>query len=145
MYLLAYSVHSQVAGSPLSYKERMHPSVSKAELQVFQALSELGLTSGMITQKPIILRTTIPDFCWVEKKKIVYLDGIPVHSSDKQMERDAEIVNLLELQGWDVLRIPYSPPLTDKNLQEVMRKIKKFLNYDDEPLEEESGKTLKKP
>jgi very-short-patch-repair endonuclease len=129
----------------MSYKNRMHPTVSKAELQVFQALSAAGLTSGMVTQKPIILKTTIPDFCWIEKKKVVYLDGVPVHSKDKQIEKDAEIVDLLELQGWDVLRIPYNPPLTDKNLAEILLKIKKFLNYDDEPLDENDPRTLKKP
>ena len=63
-----------------------------------------GLTSGMITQKPIILKSTIPDFCWMNKRKIVYLDGKPVHSKDKQQKRDNEIDELLEAQGWDVLQ-----------------------------------------
>ena len=89
----------------------------------------------MVTQKPIILRTTIPDFCWVEKRKIVYLDGNPVHSKDKQIERDREIDELLEMQGWDVLRIPYDPPLTEKGMQEILATIKRFLNFDEEPIE----------
>jgi very-short-patch-repair endonuclease len=119
----------------LSYKANMHPKVSKAEIEVFKALSMAGLTSGMITQKPIILRTTIPDFCWMEKRKIIYLDGNPVHSKDKQIERDEEIDELLEMQGWDVLRIPYDPPLTQKGLEEIMATIKRFLNVDEEPIE----------
>jgi very-short-patch-repair endonuclease len=110
----------------------MHPSVSKAEIEVFKALSMAGLTRGMMTQKPIILKSTIPDFCWANKRKIVYLDGIPVHSSDKQQDRDNEIDDLLTAQGWDVLRIPYQPPLTEKGLQEIMATIKRFLNVDDE-------------
>ena len=110
----------------------MHPIVSKAEIEVFKALSTAGLTSGMMTQKPIILKSTIPDFCWANKRKIVYLDGKPVHSSDKQQERDNEIDNLLTAQGWDVLRIPYNPPLTEKGLEEIMATIKRFLNVDDE-------------
>jgi very-short-patch-repair endonuclease len=110
----------------------MHPRVSQAEMAVFQTLSIVGLTSGMITQKPIILKSTVPDFCWVEKRKIVYLDGNPVHRKDKQLARDSEIDELLELQGWDVLRIPYDPPLTQKGLQEIMSKIKQFLNVDEE-------------
>ena len=85
-------------------------------MAVFQALSKAGLTSGMVTQKPIILKSTIPDFCWMNKRKIVYLDGIPVHSRDKQQKRDNEIDELLEAQGWDVLRIPYQPPITEKGL-----------------------------
>ena len=68
----------------------------------------------------------------MEKRKIVYLDGIPVHKKDKQIERDEEITDLLTAQGWDVLRIPYNPPLTDKGLHEIMATIKLFLNVDDE-------------
>ena len=116
----------------MSYKQKMHPKVSKAEIEVFRALSLAGLTSGMVTQKPIILKSTIPDFCWMEKRKIVYIDGIPVHSKDKQLEKDEEIDSLLIGQGWDVLRIPYDPPLTEKQLQEIMIKIKGFLNVDEE-------------
>jgi very-short-patch-repair endonuclease len=119
-------------GARLSYKARMHPRVSQAEMAVFQALSIAGLTSGMLTQKPIILKSTIPDFCWAEKRKIVYLDGTPVHRKDKQIARDTEIDELLEAQGWDVLRIPYDPPLTQKGLEEIMSTIKHFLNVDEE-------------
>jgi len=110
----------------------MHPKVSQAEMALFQALSIAGLTTGMVTQKPIILRTTVPDFCWMNKRKIVYLDGIPVHSSNKQQERDSEIDELLEAQGWEVLRLPYQPPITEKGLQEMIAKIKRFLNVDEE-------------
>ncbi len=94
-----------------------------------------GLTSGMVTQQPIILKSTIPDFCWMEKRKIVYLDGKPVHRKDKQIERDEEIDNLLTAQGWDVLRIPYDPPITQKGLEKIMVTIKQFLNIDEEVIE----------
>ena len=110
----------------------MHPRVSQAEMAVFQSLSVAGLTRGMTTQKPIILKSTIPDFCWFEKRKIVYLDGNPVHRKDKQLARDNEIDSLLEVQGWEVLRIPYDPPLTQKGLEEIMAAIKVFLNVDEE-------------
>jgi very-short-patch-repair endonuclease len=118
----------------LSYKECMHPKVSKAEIEVFKALSMAGLTSGMVTQKTIVLKSTIPDFCWLNKRKIVYLDGLQAHSSDKQQQHDEEIFDLLTAQGWDVLRIPYEPPLTQKGLQEIMITIKRFLNVDDEEI-----------
>ncbi len=116
----------------MSYKANLHPKVSQAELQLFRALSNAGLTSGMVTQKPIILKATVPDFCWPEKRKIVYLDGNQVHSSDEQQEKDQEIVELLELQGWDVLRIPYDPPMPESCLKEILEKIKRFLNIDEE-------------
>jgi len=108
----------------------MHPKVSRAEIEIFKSLSLAGLTNGMVTQQPIILKSTIPDFCWMEKRKIVYLDGNPVHRKDKQLERDEEIDSLLTAQGWDVLRIPYQPPLTDKGLQELMETLKRFVNFD---------------
>jgi very-short-patch-repair endonuclease len=110
----------------------MHPKVSKGEIDVFKALSAAGLTENMVTQQPIILKATIPDFCWVNKKKVVYLDGMQVHRKDKQLERDEEIVNLLELQGWEVLRIPYNPPLTEKTLKEVIETIRRFVGTEDE-------------
>ncbi len=110
----------------------MHPSVSNAEMAIFQALSVAGLTTNMITQKTIILKSTIPDFCWVNKRKIVYLDGRPVHKKDKQIERDEEIDSLLISQGWEVLRIPYNPPLSDKGLKEILANIKQFLRADEE-------------
>ena len=116
----------------MSYKNNMHPKVSNAEIQVFKALSAAGLTTNMVTQKTIILKSTIPDFCWFNKRKIVYLDGIQAHSSDKTQQRDEEIDELLEMQGWDVLRIPYDPPLSETDLQEIMAAIKKFLGSDGE-------------
>ena len=119
----------------MSYKQLMHPKVSKAEIEVFKALSTANLTCGMVTQQPIILRSTIPDFCWVEKRKIAYLDGNPVHKKDRQQQKDQEIDELLELQGWDVLRIPYDPPLTEKGLQKIMVELKQFLNVDEEDIE----------
>ncbi|MDR0371986.1 MAG: endonuclease domain-containing protein [Nitrososphaerota archaeon] len=116
----------------MNYKQRMHPRVSRAEIELFKALSTANLTGGMVTQKPIILKFTIPDFCWMEKRKIVYLDGRQVHSTDKAERRDQEIDELLELQGWSVLRIVYDPPLTDEELQRVMEQIKQFLNVDED-------------
>jgi very-short-patch-repair endonuclease len=110
----------------------MHPKVSNAEIELFKALSASGLTNGMVTQRTIVLKSTIPDFCWLGKRKVVYLDGVQVHSGDKQQEKDAEICELLEAQGWEVLRIPYEPPLSEKNLNEIVAKIRRFLCLDDE-------------
>ena len=116
----------------MSYKNRLHPKVSNAEIELFKALSLAGLTGGMVTQKPIVLKATIPDFCWPEKRKIVYLDGLQAHSGDEQQERDEEIRELLEAQGWAILRIPYEPPLTEANLREILATVKRFLNLDEE-------------
>lgn len=116
----------------MSFKRYMHPKVSKAEIEVFKALSAAGLTSGMVTQKTIVLKSTMPDFCWLNKRKAVYLDGLQAHLGDKQQERDEEICDLLEAQGWEVLRIPYEPPLSGKELQKIVASIKDFVGSDDE-------------
>ena len=57
---------------------------------------------------------------------------IVVHIKDKAQQRDTEIDELLEMQGWDVLRIPYDPPLTERALQEIMTTIRKFLGVTDD-------------
>ena len=116
----------------MSFKRYMHPKVSKAEIEVFKALSAAGLTNGMVTQKTIVLKSTIPDFCWLNKRKAVYLDGVQAHSGDKQQQRDEEIFDLLEAKGWEVLRILYEPPLNGKELQKIIASIKEFLGSDDE-------------
>lgn len=110
----------------------MHPKVSKAEIEVFKALSAAGLTNGMVTQKTIVLKLTVPDFCWLNKRKAVYLDGLQAHSGDKQQERDEEVRELLEAKGWEVLRIPYEPPLSEKELQTIVASIKDFVAFDGE-------------
>lgn len=110
----------------------MHPKVSNAEIELFKALSAAGLTKGMVTQKPIVLKATIPDFCWLDKRKAVYLDGLQAHSGDRQQERDEEVRALLEEKGWEVLRITYEPPLSEKELQRIVALIKKFVGTDDE-------------
>lgn len=109
------------------YRERLHPKVSAAEITVFKALSAANLTGGMVTQQAIILKATIPDFLWIEKRKAVYLDGRVCHSSDKAIARDEEIDNLLERKGFSVLRIPYDPPLTGEKLREVVGQIQEFI------------------
>jgi very-short-patch-repair endonuclease len=110
----------------------MHPKVSKAEIEVFKELSAAGLTRGMVTQKTIVLKLTIPDFCWLNKRKAVYLDGLQAHSGDKQQERDEEVCELLESKGWEVLRIPYEPPLSGKELKKIVTTIKNFVGSDEE-------------
>ncbi len=109
----------------------MHPKVSKAEIEVFKALSSSGLTEGMVTQKTIVLKSTVPDFCWPDRRKAVYLDGSQVHFGDKQEKWDEEVRELLEGKGWEVLRIPYDPPLSDQKLTEIVAAIRRLLNLDE--------------
>jgi very-short-patch-repair endonuclease len=103
----------------------MHPLVSNAELEIFKGLSSRGLTRGMTTQQLIILKATIPDFTWNEKRKAVYLDGEQVHR--KKQDWDEAVVVMLEEKGWQVLRIPYSAPLTKEKLAEALDEIQEFI------------------
>lgn len=110
----------------MSFKLVMHPTVSKAEIEVFKELSKANLTRNMVTQQTIVLKKTVPDFMWISKRKIVFLDGAQVHSSN-QTDSDIDIDNQLELQGWQVLRIRYNAPLTQTRLKEVVDEIKRFI------------------
>ncbi|MDR0470756.1 MAG: hypothetical protein LBH79_03375 [Nitrososphaerota archaeon] len=80
----------------MSYRAHLHPAVSQAEIDVFCELSKQGLTTGMTTQKMLMLKVTYPDFFWTEQKKAVYLDGTPVHCTDRAERRDAEIDGVFE-------------------------------------------------
>jgi len=106
-------------------------SVSNGEITLFKALSQANLTRGMITQHPIILKATLPDFCWPTKKKAVYLDGIQVHTKAHVERRDEEINDLMEQRGWQILRIPYNPPLTLQEAKLLTEQIREFIG---EPL-----------
>lgn len=110
----------------MSYKNRLHPTVSNAEIKVFEELSKRGLTGGLFTQIPIVLRQTTPDFQWFNKKMAVYLDGDVVHR--KRQEQDEEVDFLLEKRGWRVLRIPYSAPLSQGKLMQVLDQIEVFIS-----------------
>lgn len=107
-------------------RNNIHPAVSKAEYQVFAELSRKELTEGMVTQKPIILKATVPDFMWIAKKKAVYLDGDKVHKEGD--EWDEEVIMLLEKIGWQAIRIPYHAPLTKQALEKIMEQIEAFLH-----------------
>lgn len=109
----------------MSFREKMHPQVSNAEIELFKALSLAGLTDGMVTQRPIILKLTVPDFQWSLKRKVVYLDGVQVHR--KKQEYDEEIQNMLEVRGWQVLRVSYEAPLSAKRKKEILDEIAEFI------------------
>jgi very-short-patch-repair endonuclease len=105
----------------------MSSTVSNGEILVFAALSKANLTSGMVTQQTIILKATLPDFCWPLKKKAVYLDGVQVHRKAHVERRDEEINHLMEQKGWQILRIPYEPPLTQQEIHAITQQIQRFI------------------
>jgi very-short-patch-repair endonuclease len=82
----------------------------------------------MVMQEPIVLRVTLPDFCWPQKKKAVYLDGIQIHRKAHVERRDEEINDLMTQCGWQILRIPYEPPLTPTEAKQIVEQIREFIN-----------------
>jgi len=98
------------------------------KVDLFTVLSRANLTGGMVVQKPIVLKATLPDFCWPMKKKAVYLDGVQVHRKAHVERRDEEINDLMDHQGWQILRIPYEPPLTPKDVTGIVKQIQEFIN-----------------
>ncbi len=109
----------------MTWKEKLHPQVSNAEIEVFKGFSQRGPTTGMVTQKTIILKSTIPDFQWSGKRKAIYLDGEQVHKNKEN--QDEEVTDLLEKRGWQVLRITYTAPLSPKKLTSILDKIQQFI------------------
>jgi very-short-patch-repair endonuclease len=126
----------------LSYKEHMNTKVSNAEMDVFEALSASGLTRGMVTGVRLKFKavnpvtgeheSTVPDFWWRGANKLVYLDG-PPHLKNHAQIRDEKINGLLEQEGYEYIRFPYTPPLRRKSKEfvEIFATIKKFLGVAD--------------
>jgi very-short-patch-repair endonuclease len=87
-------------------RDRMHHPVSNIEIAIANALNESGIT-GFLTQHPIVIQQTIPDFFFPDKRLAVYIDG-PVHSGRE--DRDQELRDALRRRGYKVLELSYEKP-----------------------------------
>jgi len=110
----------------MTWREKLHPLVAKAELEVLLGLEERKLTTGMFRDTEIMLEATIPDFYWPTKGLAVYLDG-PHHESETQRLKDELIDEKLRRMGLRSLRIPYKPPLSKTRLNEILDQIQEAL------------------
>ncbi len=92
--------------------QREHASESQPGRNgIVQRTEQSRVNHGHGNPKPIILKSTIPDFCWMNKRKIVYLDGIPVHSSDKQQDNEtAKSTSCWKLKDGKFCEYPISRP-----------------------------------
>ena len=106
----------------------MQVAESRGELKLLTALQREGLMRDCSYQEVIVLKATVPDFCWRKYKLVAYLDG-PPHLKDRVMERDAELRELLRGLGWRVLEFPYVPPLSDSRLKEITTSIQEALPH----------------
>ena len=53
------------------------------------------------------------DFAWIEKKKVIEIDGQQHQRFEDQIRRDKEKDQLLKKEGWEVLRIKWSDMFND--------------------------------
>ena len=67
----------------MSFRDRMKVPVSKAEIQIMQELSRLNKTERMLTQKPICLKMTVPDFSFHMENAnyAIYIDAEQTHKT----------------------------------------------------------------
>lgn len=90
----------------------------------------------MYTNYPITVKTTEdgrkiqtkPDYWWIYKDKMVYLDGDEVHPEGDLW--DEEVVELLKMKGFMVKRIRYHAPLSEWRKREVLDEITVFVGFD---------------
>ena len=114
----------------MSWRDKLHTSTPKAEIDVLLGLEERGLTRGMFRNVDICLQKTTPDYYWkqgvVRIGLPVYLDG-PFHEKERQRLKDELIDEMLRKRGLRPLRIPYKPPLSDRRLNEILDLIEETL------------------
>jgi len=88
----------------MTWKEKLHPTVSRMEHEVLIDLHKRGVHP--LTNEEFCLLTTTPDYYFPNKRLAIYLDGEHVHF--KRQERDKELRTLLQKRyGIRVLSIQY--------------------------------------
>ena len=104
---------------------------SNAEDKVLKLLCKARLNEtlqhGFRTQEYLVLRQTIPDFYFPEKRLCIYLDG-PPHLKGKNEMNDAEIDALLDERNYKVLRRPYKYPLSNGEAEKILAEIVEAVN-----------------
>jgi very-short-patch-repair endonuclease len=65
------------------------------------------------------------DFAWVNKKKVIEIDGEQHYTQEEQKIRDAEKDFLLKEQGWEILRIRWKRMFNDP--KPVIKLAKEFI------------------
>lgn len=109
----------------MSFREGMKPIIATAEWEVRKALELEGIR--MEYQYTIILDAHNVDIYGENAKQEQHcfeLDG-PVHlTSEKVKLRDEYLTELLEKRHFNVWHLPYTPPLSQKRLTEIVEFIK---------------------
>jgi very-short-patch-repair endonuclease len=108
----------------MTFKQKMHPTISNAEWNLRTKLNKSGIR--VIQQFEIIMDRTTVDFYFPSKRLCVFLDG-PPHLKEHVEARDEFVDEKLQKRGYKILRFPYKPPLSKKMLNEIMEKIKENL------------------
>jgi very-short-patch-repair endonuclease len=110
----------------LAYKENMTGTESNADVAIRVPLKKLVPNAQF--QKRIILDATNVDVLVDRSAQgwpsiVALLDG-PVHLTSNAVKlRDELVTNALEQKGIVVMRFPYKPPLSKKQMDEICAKI----------------------
>lgn len=111
---------------------------SNAEVELLKAfhfahrrgeLKETPLTGHMITieDRDGGLFETRPDFWWMQSEICLFLDG-PYHLG-RQGKYDEQVDCGLAKKGIMVVRVPYSPPISQKKIREILEQVKQAQSH----------------
>jgi very-short-patch-repair endonuclease len=108
----------------VSFRERMSPVISAAEWEIRKQLDLRGV--HMQYQKVFIMDAHSVDIYGEnarQERHCFEVDG-PLHrTSEKVMLRDERVTALLEKRGCKVWHLPYTPPLSQERLTEIVEFI----------------------
>jgi len=111
------------------WKEKLRISPSAADMLFLEALEKAGLTrfGGFKFDCELWLPVCKPDARWDDFQLATFLDGDPVHSKDRQRDKDEFIDSVLNWCNWTPLRFPYRPPLSNRQLTQILAQVKGVL------------------
>jgi very-short-patch-repair endonuclease len=108
----------------MSFREHMSTVVSNAEWLIRQRLSALDVR-GLEFQKQFVLDAHNVDIYGelLQSRHVFEIDG-PIHfTSEKVKVRDEYVQDWFERRGINVWHLPYTPPLSEKRLAEIVEFI----------------------
>lgn len=89
--------------------------------------NELNMECGKDYTREFPYKGFFLDFCWVDKKLVIEMDGSQHERYPEQIERDIRKDKMLQEDGYLELRIPWKDCCNNK--KEYVKKIKDFLTF----------------
>jgi len=110
------------------WREKLRQIPNAADMIFLEALEREGLTrfGGFKFDDYLFLPVAKPEAQWTVYQVCAYLDG-PPHLKDKQRADDEFIDAVLTRHGWMPLRFSYRPPLSQRQLAQIINQVKGVL------------------